>query len=244
MIIDILTIFPSFFNTPLKESLLGKAIEKRIISIRVHDIRQYATDKHKTVDDRPYGGGAGMVMKVEPIVRAIEALQKLPPKGWILLLSPQGNIFTQKKARQLSSLPRLILICGRYEGIDDRISNFIDEEVSIGDYVLSGGEVAALVLIDAVARLIPGVVGNVESVISESFERCLLEYPQFTRPRDFRGYKVPEILISGNHEAIRRWRIKQSILRTKKRRPDLFSKAVLTDEEKAILHEIEEGNDQ
>ncbi len=239
MIIDVLTIFPRFFESPLQESLLGKAIENSLIAIRIHNIRDYATDKHKTVDDRPYGGGAGMVMKLEPIVNALEHLNREQPKGHIVLLTPQGSLFNQKKAREWSTKERLILICGRYEGIDDRITHFIDEEVSIGDYILSGGEVAALVVIDAVARLIPGVVGNRESLDNESFERGLLEYPQFTRPRTFRGLTVPDILLTGNHENIRKWRIAQSIIRTKNRRPDLFRRLVLKDEEKLIMADIE-----
>ncbi len=243
MIIDILTIFPGFFESPLKESLLGKAIESSIIKIRIHNIRDYATDKHKTVDDRPYGGGAGMVMKLEPIVNALEHLQQEEPRGYIALLTPQGSLFNQKKAREWSTRERLILICGRYEGIDDRITHFIDEEVSIGDYILSGGEVAALVIIDAVARLIPGVVGNRESLDNESFERGLLEYPQFTRPRIFRGLIVPDILLTGNHEKIRKWRIAQAIARTKNRRPDLFKKLLseLNREEKLILADMEDS---
>ncbi len=224
MIIDILTIFPGYFESPLKESLLGKAIEKSILTIRVHNIRDYATDRHKTVDDRPFGGGAGMVMKLEPLVNALESLQQEEPQGFVVLLTPQGRLFNQRTARDWSNKKRLILICGRYEGIDDRISHFINEEISIGDYILSGGEAAALVVIDAISRLIPGVVGNKESVDTESFELGLLEYPQFTRPRVFRGIKVPDVLLSGNHQAIKQWRFHQAILRTKKRRPDLFKK--------------------
>ncbi|SFM45201.1 tRNA (Guanine37-N(1)-) methyltransferase [Thermodesulforhabdus norvegica] len=239
MIIDVLSIFPSFFSGPLNESLLGKAISQGLIRVRVHDIRKYARDKHRTVDDRPYGGGAGMVMKPEPIVEAIEDLQKESPRGTVILLSPQGEVFTQATARELSGLPRIILVCGRYEGIDARVLNFVDRELSIGDYVLSGGEPAALVVIDAVSRLIPGVVGNLASVRSESFEEGLLEYPQYTRPRIFRGLPVPDVLISGNHEAVKRWRRSQALLLTKLRRPDLFERLKLSDEDLELLREAE-----
>lgn len=241
MIIDVLTIFPSYFSGPLKESLLGKAISQGLIRIRIHNIRDFAKDRHRTVDDRPYGGGAGMVMKPEPIVEAIETLQKDPPKGTVILLSPHGEIFTQATARELSNLPRIILVCGRYEGVDARVLYFVDREISIGDYVLSGGEPAALVIIDALSRLVPGVVGNVASLRSESFEEGLLEYRHYTRPRVFRGLPVPEILISGNHEAIRKWRRSQALLLTKLRRPDLFERLKLSVEDLELLREAEES---
>lgn len=243
MIIDVLTIFPSFFLSPFKESILGKSIERNLVRIRIYNIRDFTNDKHHMVDDRPYGGGAGMVMKPEPIVNAIEELQGESPKGTVILLSPQGEIFTQAMARELSSLQRLILVCGRYEGVDARVGYFVDKQVSIGDYVLSGGEPAALIVIDAIVRLIPSVVGNMSSIESESFERGLLEHPHYTRPRNFCGLEVPEVLLSGNHEAIRKWRLKQSLILTKQRRPDLFSRLDLSDEEIQLIHDdIQSGS--
>ncbi len=242
MIFEVLTIFPAFFESPLKESILGKAISKGLIYVRIHNIRDYATDRHRRVDDRPFGGGAGMVMKPEPIVSAIEALKEYQPQPRVILLTPKGKVFNQKLARLWSQEKRLILICGRYEGIDERVSYFVDEEVSIGDYVLSGGEPAAIVIIDAVSRLIPGVLGNEISRDTESFERGLIEHPHYTRPRSFRGYEVPEVLLSGNHEAIRKWRLLQSLILTRTRRPDLFAGLELSEEEKELLEKLEKGH--
>ncbi|MEJ5300256.1 MAG: tRNA (guanosine(37)-N1)-methyltransferase TrmD [Thermodesulforhabdaceae bacterium] len=241
MIIDILTIFPGFFEGPFRESLLGKAIAEGIVRIRIHDIRNYTTDRHRTVDDRPFGGGAGMVMKPEPIVKALDELRSEPPSPKVILLTPKGHLFNQNLARSWSKLERLVLICGRYEGIDERVSFFVDDEVSIGDYVLSGGEVAAVVIVDAVVRLVSGVVGNKASTETESFERGLLEYPHYTRPRVFRGYEVPEVLLSGNHERIRKWRLLQSLLLTKARRPDLFQRLILSKEEKKLLETFDKA---
>jgi tRNA (guanine37-N1)-methyltransferase len=236
MIFDILTLFPAMFDSPLSESILGKAREKALIQTRVHNIRDHALDKHHTTDDRPFGGGKGMVMKPEPIVGALEALKKDGPKPWVVLLSPQGRLFRQEIAWQLSRKPRLILICGRYEGVDERIAQyFVDDEVSIGDYVMTGGEPAALVVIDAVARLIPGVLGNEASVETESFTEHLLEYPQYTRPQEFEGFEVPAILLSGNHEVIRKWRRAQALIRTKLRRPDLFDSLELNPEDRELF---------
>jgi len=235
MIIDILTIFPGFFEGPFRESLLGKAITEGIVKIRIHDFRNYTTDRHRTVDDRPFGGGAGMVMKPEPIVKALDDFRNETPPPKVILLTPRGRLFSQNLARAWSQLERLVLICGRYEGVDERVSFFVDEEVSIGDYVLSGGEAAAVVIVDAVVRLIPGVVGNRASTETESFERGLIEHPHYTRPRVFRGYEVPEVLLSGDHERIRKWRLLQSLLVTRSRRPDLFEKLVLSEEEKKLL---------
>jgi tRNA (guanine37-N1)-methyltransferase len=241
MIFDILTLFPSMFVSPLGESILGKARERGLIQVRIHNIRDYATDKHQMADDRPFGGGEGMVMKPEPIVSLLDDLKSEEPRPWVLLLSPQGPLMKQESARRWSALPRLALICGRYEGVDERVAEFYaDEQVSIGDYVLTGGELPALVLLDAVSRLIPGVLGNEASAGAESFSEPVLEFPQYTRPREFRGHSVPEILISGDHEAIRRWRRGQSLLRTKLRRPDLFDRLKLTPADLKLLGQAEE----
>lgn len=233
----ILTIFPEMFAPPLSASLLKKAQERGALRISVYNLRDYATAKHRTTDDYPYGGGPGMVMKPEPIVTALETITSPLPHPWRVLLSPQGVPLTQVKVDELAKKEDLILICGRYEGVDERIRTFIDEEISIGDYVLSGGEVAALVVVDAVARLVPGVVGKRESVQEESFAGGLLEYPQYTRPEEFRGLRVPEVLLSGHHQEVARWRRRQALLRTKARRPDLLARIQLTDEEKELLRE-------
>lgn len=223
----VITIFPEMFTSPLSASLLKKAQDKGIVSCPVHNLRDYTTDKHHSVDDAPYGGGQGMVMKPEPVVAALEGVCQSLSHPWRILLSPQGIPLTQAKVAELAQRESLVLVCGRYEGIDERIHPFIDEELSIGDYILSGGEIAALVVIDAVARLIPGVVGNQESVEEESFSHGLLEYPHYTRPEEFRGMRVPEVLLSGNHAKITSWRRQQSLLRTRARRPDLLSQASL-----------------
>lgn len=240
MLFDILTLFPGMFESPLRESIIGKAAERGFIRVRTHNIRDYATDKHHITDDRPFGGGEGMVMKADPIVRVLDALRKDGPRPWVILFSPQGSMFQQKIAYRLSRLPRLILICGRYEGVDERVAEFyVDEEISIGDYILTGGEPAAMVVIDAVTRLIPGVLGNAASIEAESFTESLLEYPQYTRPQSFRGYEVPDILLSGHHENIRRWRRIKALLRTKNRRPDLFARLSLTNEDRYLLNMAE-----
>ena len=236
---DILTLFPNMFSSPLQESILGKAVEKRHIQIQTINIRDFTLDKHQVVDDAPYGGGQGMVMKVEPIARAIESVKSQDPSAWTIYLSPQGKPFHQELARRLSTQSHLILLCGRYEGVDERVREFfIDEEISIGDYVLTGGELAAMVLIDAVSRLIPGVLGCDRSAEEDSFFNSLLEYPQYTRPIDFRGSRVPEVLLSGNHSAIFLWRRKEAIRQTSLRRPDLLAKANLTQEDKRLLEEV------
>jgi len=236
---DILTLFPEMFSSPFQESILAKAIEKGLIEVRTINIRDFALDKHRIVDDAPYGGGQGMVMKVEPIVRAIEQVKSEDPSVRTIYLTPEGKPLNQEMARQLSSRSHLILLCGRYEGVDERVRElFIDEEISIGDYVLTGGELAAMVLIDAVSRLLPGVLGSDRSAEEDSFFGSLLEYPQYTRPASFRGYEVPEVLLSGNHQAISLWRRKEALRRTWMRRPDLLSKASLSEEDKNILEEI------
>jgi len=236
---DILTLFPEMFSSPLQESILGKAIEKGLIQIRTINIRDFALDKHQVVDDTPYGGGQGMVMKVEPIARAFEWVKSQSPSSWRVYLTPQGKPFTHDVARRLTSKQHLILLCGRYEGVDERVRElFIDEEISIGDYVLTGGELAALVLIDAVSRFLPGVLGSDRSAEEDSFINSLLEYPQYTRPFNFSGKEVPEVLLSGNHSAISLWRRKEALRRTAMRRPDLLAKASLSEEDKKLLEGI------
>jgi tRNA (guanine37-N1)-methyltransferase len=236
---DILTLFPDMFSSPFQESILGKAVEKGLLQIRTVNIRDFSLDKHQVVDDSPYGGGQGMVMKVEPIARAIESIKSQNPSAPVIYLTPQGKPFNQDLARRLSTQPHLILLCGRYEGVDERARElFIDEEISIGDYVLTGGELAAMVLVDAVSRFIPGVLGSDRSAEDDSFFDSLLEYPQYTRPSDFRGSCVPEVLLSGNHSAISIWRKKEALRRTALRRPDLLAKANLSNEDKKLLEEI------
>src|SRR5512136_680973 len=235
MRIDILTLFPNMFSSPLRESILGRAVEKGLIQIQTINIRDFALDKHQVVDDAPYGGGQGMVMKVEPIARAIESVKAQIPSARTIYLTPQGKPFHQDLARRLSGQSHLILLCGRYEGVDERVRElFIDEEISIGDYVLTGGELAAMVLVDAVSRFIPGVLGSDRSAEEDSFFNSLLEYPQYTRPFEFKGCRVPEVLLSGNHSAISLWRKREAIRRTSLSRPDLLARASLTDEEKGL----------
>lgn len=220
---QILTLFPEFFETPLRATILGRASDKELVSYDLVDIRDFAQDKHRTTDDLPYGGGAGMVMKPEPLVGALEHARERDPAATRVLMSPQGERLDQSLAYELAELDGLILTCGRYEGVDERVrQGWIDREISIGDYVLSGGEPGALVLIDAVTRLIPGVLGNQASIREESFAADRLEYPHYTRPREFRGREVPEVLLSGNHQRIADWRRQQSLERTRRRRPDLL----------------------
>ncbi len=240
---DILTLFPDMFSSPLRESILGKAVEKGVIQIQTINIRDYSLDKHQVVDDTPYGGGQGMVMKVEPIARAIEWVRSQNPSAPTIYLTPQGKPLNHDLARKLSMQSHLILLCGRYEGVDERVRElFIDEEISIGDYVLTGGELAAMVLIDAVSRFVPGVLGSDRSAEEDSFFNSLLEYPQYTRPSDYRGSCVPEVLLSGNHSAISQWRRKEALRRTWLMRPDLLNKANLSEEDRKLLKEIQQGN--
>lgn len=220
MKIDIVTIFPKMFAGPFEESMIKRAQDRGLVEVKIHDLRDWAEDKRGTVDDKPYGGGPGMVMRVDVIERAISDLGKAK----VILLTPQGQTFKQGKARELAKADHLILIAGHYEGFDERIRRLTDEEVSIGDYVLTGGELPAMVIVDAIVRLIPGVVGKEASLQEESFTSGLLEYPQYTRPEKFRGMKVPEILLSGNHAAIAKWRQDQAKKRTQQRRPDLIGK--------------------
>jgi tRNA (guanine37-N1)-methyltransferase len=228
----VITIFPPMFASPLGHSILKKAQEKKLISIQITDLRDYTGDRHRVTDDYPYGGGQGMVMKPEPLVAAIEDARKKLKKPRVVLLTPGGRTFNQAEANRLAEEKELVLVCGRYEGIDERVRGAVDDELSVGDYTLSGGELPAMVLIDAVTRLIPGVLGNVKSPQEDSFTNGLLEYPQYTRPEDFRGRKVPEILLSGNHEKIKRWRREMSLKLTQEKRPDLLRAAPLTEEER------------
>jgi tRNA (guanine37-N1)-methyltransferase len=229
--IDVFTIFPAIFDSPLREGLLGKAVESGIIEVRVHDIREHGRGKHRQVDDAPFGGGAGMVMKPEPVFEAVtsslgyglEELERLKSEVEVVMLTPRGERLTQRRAAELAALPRLAFICGRYEGVDERVlEHLCTSALSIGDYVLSGGELPALVLIDAVARLVPGVVGNRESLEDESFSRGMLEYPQYTRPAEYMGWRVPEVLLSGDHGAVERWRREAARAYTERVRPDLL----------------------
>ncbi|MBT3183674.1 MAG: tRNA (guanosine(37)-N1)-methyltransferase TrmD [Nitrospina sp.] len=222
---DIVSIFPGMFESPFGDSIIQRAREEGLLDIRVHDLRDYSLNKHKKVDDTPFGGGVGMVMNVEPIARVITEIKKEVPETRTILLSPGGRPFDQERAGELSHLSSLTLICGRYEGIDERVRlHFVDEEVSIGDYVLTGGEIPAMVLVEAISRLVPGVLGDPESVVEESFANDLLEYPQYTRPRDYQGFKVPEILISGDHKKIRDWQKAEALKKTAQVRPDLLKK--------------------
>ena len=228
----VITIFPEMLAAPFGHSILKKAQEKELISIRLVDLRQYASDRHHVTDDYPYGGGQGMIMKPEPLVAAIEDMRKQSPKARVILLSPHGRVFDQQEASRLAAQEEIVLICGRYEGVDERVKSFVDEELSIGDYTLSGGEPAADVVVDAVSRLIPGVLGNENSAQDESFCNGLLEYPQYTRPEEFRGMKIPPVLLSGDHERIRQWRREMSLRITRERPPDLLAKAPLTGQER------------
>jgi tRNA (guanine37-N1)-methyltransferase len=236
MIFEILTIFPGMFSSPLEESIVGKARDRGLIQVRVHNIRDFAADKHQITDDRPFGGGEGMVMKPEPIISALRAITEDGPSAKVVLLTPQGRLFNQQTARELSRVQRLILICGRYEGVDERVAEyFTDDQISVGDYILTGGELAAMVVLDAVTRLLPGVLGNEGSAFADSFSQPVLEHPQYTRPQHFEGMSVPGVLLCGNHESIRRWRRGQALLRTSMRRPDLFACLSLTDDDAVLL---------
>jgi tRNA (guanine37-N1)-methyltransferase len=235
---DILTVFPEMFDSYLRCGLLKKALDRGLLSIVTHDIRDYTEGRHRMTDDAPYGGGGGMVMKVEPIDRALLDVPRVSEEPTVLLLTPQGERFCQRTAEELAGHPQLVFVCGHYEGVDERVrAKLVTREISIGDYVLTGGELAAMVVVDAVSRLIPGFLGNADSAGSDSFSMGLLEYPQYTRPAEYRGWKVPEVLLSGNHREIENWRRRQSLLRTSKRRPDLLQERALTKEEKEWLAE-------
>lgn len=239
MRIDILTLFPKMFEGPFSESIIKRAQERGLIRIVLHDLREYGEGRHKVVDDYPYGGGPGMVLKPGPVFAAVEAVRAQGEGGQeapVLLLDPQGRLFHQELAWHLAQEERLLLLCGHYEGVDERVREHLaTEEISIGDYVLSGGEVAAMVVVEAVARLIPGVLGSEEALVEESYSQGLLEYPQYTRPAVFQGWSVPEVLLSGNHQEVARWRREQSLRRTLRRRPDLLARASLSEKERAAL---------
>jgi tRNA (guanine37-N1)-methyltransferase len=238
---DVITLFPQMFISPLGESILKRAQQNGLIKIGIHQLRDHTDDKHHVTDDTPYGGGAGMVMKVEPIVKSIEQLKR-PGQTRVILMSPQGAMFSQGAAERLSACAHLILVCGRYEGVDERIQFFIDEELSIGDYILTGGELASLVIIDAVSRLVPGVVGEPTSVEEDTFSGSLLKYPQYTKPRSFRGLEVPPVLLGGDHQKIYRWRRAEALKKTWHKRPDLLRQASLTEEDKKLLQEVTPDN--
>ncbi|ACG73194.1 tRNA (guanine-N1)-methyltransferase [Anaeromyxobacter sp. K] len=241
--VDILTLFPRMCAGYLGESILGKAQEAGLLAATITDIRDHATGKHRVCDDAPYGGGAGMVMKPEPLVEAIEAARARLPGAWVVLTSPRGARLDQALARRFAEHGRLILVCGRYEGVDERVMTAVDMQVSIGDFVLTGGELAALCVVDAAARLVPGVLGNAASADAESFAGVegLLEHPQYTRPPEFRGMKVPEVLLSGDHRRIERWRRREALRATRERRPDLFARLSLPESD---LRLIEAGDDE
>ena len=239
---DILTLFPAMFDGPLTESILRRATENGLIEIALHNIRDWALDKHATADDSPYGGGAGMVMKVEPIARAIAAVKLKHPASKVILTTPGGRPFNHAVAEELSREKGVIIVCGRYEGVDERVRTlFVDDEISLGDFVLTGGEIAAMVIVDAVARLVPGVLGSDNSALYDSFADGLLEYPQYTRPPEFRGEKVPDMLLSGNHAEIANWRRKQSIMRTLASRPELLDGVEWSKKDKKLLAEIRQS---
>ncbi len=238
MRIDVLTVLPGLFDCFLREGVIGRAVKSKKVNVNVVNIRDYALDKHRVVDDVPYGGGPGMVLKPEPIFRAYDELTKEGEKPFVILTEPWGEVFNQDMALELSKKGRLMIICGRYEGVDERVKSIVDREVSIGDYVLTGGELPAMVIMDAVIRLIPGVLGNRESLSADSFmDRGLLGYPNYTRPSEFRGMKVPDVLLSGHHRRIELWRKKQSLKRTLERKPELIDK--LMREGKLSKEEIE-----
>jgi tRNA (guanine37-N1)-methyltransferase len=247
--IDIVTIFPAMIEGPLAAGILGRAIDRGTLDVKVRDLRDFTTDRHRVVDDVPYGGGPGMVLKPEPIFRALDAIEaERAGVLTVIMTSPQGRRFTQADAQRLSGAAHLVILCGRYEGFDERVRERVTEELSIGDYVLTGGELPALVVVDAVARFVPGVVGDEQSVAEDSFSRGLLDFPQYTRPAEIAAagdtrLAVPDVLLSGNHAEIRRWRKREALARTLARRPDLLAAAELDEEERAILKELQHGRD-
>jgi len=236
--VHVLTLFPEMFAGPLDHSIVGRARQRGILEVQLVNIRDFTTDKHRIVDDTPYGGGPGMVMKPEPLFAAIESVRESSATH-VILMDPQGHPFTQKRAWELAQKPHLVLVCGHYEGVDERVRTLVDEELSIGDYVLTGGELPAMVVLDAVCRLLPGALGEAASAQEESFEDGLLDHPHYTRPAVFRGMAVPDVLLSGHHAEIRRWRRREALRRTWLRRPDLLASARLTDEDRRWLAELE-----
>ncbi len=239
MHIDILTLFPEFFASPLNQSILKRAVAGGIIQVDFINLRDFAFDRHKITDDRPFGGGPGMVLKIEPLAEAIQWARKNRPNLRVILLSPQGRLFKQHLAVELAALENLLLICGHYEGVDDRVQHYIDDEISLGDFILTGGEIPALVILDAVTRLLPGSLGDEDSAQEDSFKDNLLKGPQYTRPREFCGFSVPEILLSGDHQRIAHWRRQESVRRTWQRRPDLLQTASLTDLDRSFLEVLQ-----
>jgi tRNA (guanine37-N1)-methyltransferase len=242
MKIEIFSLFPQVFQPYIEVSMLQRAITNGLLEVNLHNIRNWAPDKHHVTDDAPYGGGGGMVMKPEPVFAAVESVLRVPPRCPVILLTPQGRVFNQRIAGELAKYPRLALLCGRYEGVDERIrEHLVTDEISIGDYVLTGGELPALVVLDAIVRHIPGVLGDPDGWMDDSHASGLLEYPHYTRPPEYRGWKVPDVLLSGNHAEIARWRREQSLFRTLERRPDLLDKIELNEEDrKAIKKNREE----
>jgi tRNA (guanine37-N1)-methyltransferase len=236
---DVITIFPEIFRGVFDFGIIRRAVESGIIEVRIHDLREYTHDRHRQVDDRPFGGGAGMVMKPEPLFRAVEAITHGADNAFTVLLSPQGRLFNQRVAEEFSLRSQIVLICGRYEGVDERVvEHLIDEEISIGDYVLSGGEIPAMILVEAVTRLLPGALGCEQSAEQESFADGLLDYPHYTRPAEYRGMKVPDVLVGGNHKEIEAWRRRNAIEKTLSRRPDLMRDQQLSDETRREVEKI------
>ena len=239
IVFDILSVFPEMFQSSLGSSLIKRSIENGLVEVNLHNIRDYASDRHRTTDDTPYGGGGGMVMKVEPVANALKAIVSAGGKTLVILLSPQGETFEQKTVEELAQYSRIVLICGHYEGIDERIrEHLVDREISIGDYVLTGGELPAMIVVDAVSRLVPGFVGNSKSVLYDSFSTGLLEGPHYTRPREYESWKVPEVLLSGHQKKIDEWRRRESLKRTLQRRPDMLRQVDLAKEDKKMLEEL------
>ncbi|MBQ6669417.1 MAG: tRNA (guanosine(37)-N1)-methyltransferase TrmD [Deltaproteobacteria bacterium] len=239
---DVLTLFPAMFDPLMHVGVIGRAAAKRVFDIEVHNLRDWADPPHYVVDDAPYGGGGGMVMKPEPVWRALSAVRRQAPDSRVVLTTPQGKTFRQQDAVAFSRMAGVIFLCGRYEGVDERIRSWVDEEYSIGDYVLTGGEYAALVMVDAIARLVPGVLGNDASAEDDSFSEGLLEYPHYTRPVEFEGMTVPSVLVSGNHGEIARWRRQESLRRTFLRRPDLLAMQELDDADRRFVDDLRKGN--
>ncbi|MHB0988450.1 MAG: tRNA (guanosine(37)-N1)-methyltransferase TrmD [Bellilinea sp.] len=239
---DVFSLLPQVLQPYLDASILQRAIQNNLLEVYLHDIRSWTTDKHHVTDDTPFGGGGGMVMKPEPIFGAVEDVLGSPPACPVILLTPQGRTYTQQIAQELSAHPRIALLCGRYEGVDERVrEHLVTDEISIGDYVLTGGEIPALLLIDSIARLIPGALGDPDGAQDDSFASGLLEYPHYTRPAEFRGWRVPDVLLSGNHAKIERWRRDQALLRTQRRRPDLLEKFELNKKDREFLKKLEQG---
>jgi tRNA (guanine37-N1)-methyltransferase len=242
---DVFTLFPQVFEPYLKASILEKAQSNNLLDVALHNIRDWAPDKHHVTDDTPYGGGGGMVMKAGPIFAAVEEVLGAPLTCPLIMMTPQGRPFTAQVARELAEYPRLGILCGRYEGFDERVrEHLVTDQISIGDYVLTGGELPALILLDAVSRFIPGVLGDPDGAMDDSFASGLLEYPQYTKPEEFRGWHVPDVLLSGNHAEIARWRKEQSLIRTLKQRPDLLENCELSDAEKKMLKKIKESGEE